>query len=74
MHIYIPQRVLRILAILVLFVAFSGYSFLKADWSPAPTLPPGNNIDAPVNVGTLPQVKNGGLGVNTLAVYGAFTR
>ncbi|OGG58159.1 hypothetical protein A2853_01430 [Candidatus Kaiserbacteria bacterium RIFCSPHIGHO2_01_FULL_55_17] len=32
--------------------------------------PPGGNVAAPINVGTINQVKNGGIGVNALAVFG----
>lgn len=32
--------------------------------------PPDGNVSAPVNVGTSAQIKNGALGVNSLAVYG----
>lgn len=36
----------------------------------APTVaPPGANTDAPLNVGPSPQIKNGALGVNSLAVF-----
>lgn len=38
--------------------------------SPAPTNPPNNNVDAPINVGNIDQVKNGGLGVSSLATFG----
>ena len=31
---------------------------------------PNGNVAAPINVGSIAQVKNGGLGVNTLAVFG----
>jgi hypothetical protein len=70
MHIYIPRHILRIIAVVVLCGLFSGYSFIKAAWNEPIAAPPGSNVDAPLNVGTAPQVKSGGLGVDTLAVYG----
>lgn len=39
-------------------------------WSEPTAAPPGNNVAAPINVGSTDQVKNGGLGVNSLAVFG----
>ena len=39
-------------------------------WTGPTATPPGNNVDAPINVGTTDQVKNGGLGVNALTVFG----
>ena len=39
-------------------------------WSGPTAAPPGNNVAAPINVGSTDQVKNGGLGVNTLTVFG----
>lgn len=32
--------------------------------------PPAGNVDAPINVGTSAQIKQGGLGVNALSVFG----
>lgn len=40
-----------------------------AVWTEPTAAPPGNNTDAPVNVGTLAQLKNGVLGVLGLMVY-----
>src|SRR3989344_389386 len=39
-------------------------------WTGPTATPPNGNIPAPVNVGTSDQVKNAGLGVNYLAVFG----
>ncbi len=39
-------------------------------WTPPPANPPGGNVAAPINVGTENQIKNGGIGVNSLAVFG----
>ncbi len=40
-------------------------------WTGPTTAPPGNNVAAPVNVGTSDQSKNGGLSVNALTVFGS---
>lgn len=39
-------------------------------WTGPTATPPDGNVSAPVNIGATDQVKNGGLGVNSLAVYG----
>ena len=39
-------------------------------WTGPTASPPGQNVSAPLNVGTSDQVKNAGLGVNYLAVFG----
>ena len=50
---------------LILFSALTA-----AAWTGPSSSPPNNNVSAPLNVGTLSQVKNGNIGVNGLAVYG----
>lgn len=39
-------------------------------WTGPTSAPPNGNVDAPLNVGTIDQVKDGGLGINSLAVFG----
>ena len=41
-----------------------------AAWTGPTQAPPDGNVPAPINVGTTGQVKNGGLGVDTLTVFG----
>jgi len=51
---------------LVLSVALTlalGANYLYAAWTPAPANPPGNNVDAPINVGSAEQTKTGDLTV-----------
>ena len=43
---------------------------LVAAWTDPTEAPPNGNVAAPINVGSIAQVKNGGLSVNTLAVFG----
>jgi len=45
-------------------------NYLQAAWSPPLADPPNDNVDAPINIGTNDQVKNGGLSVDALAVFG----
>lgn len=54
------------ISLLTLVLLFLGISLVEA-WSGPTAAPPNNNADAPINVGSTDQVKNGGLGV------GAFT-
>jgi hypothetical protein len=43
---------------------------IASAWTGPTQSPPNGNVAAPINVGTTDQVKNGGLGVNSLAVFG----
>ena len=43
---------------------------IASAWTGPTASPPNGNVAAPINVGTTAQVKNGGLGVNTLTVFG----
>ena len=70
-----PKSTLRLIAVAVLFISFTGYSFIRAYdesiwFPPDPGTPPANNVAAPVNTGTDVQIKNGPLGVDTLSVTG----
>ncbi len=47
-----------------------GVTYAFASWTGPTLTPPNNNVEAPINVGTVDQIKSGGLGVNTLAVFG----
>jgi hypothetical protein len=39
-------------------------------WTGPTSAPPSGNVSAPINVGTTDQIKNAGLGINSLAVFG----
>jgi hypothetical protein len=45
-------------------------SALVTAWSPPTEAPPDGNVAPPINVGNVNQVKNAGLSVNALAVFG----
>lgn len=55
--------------VLVGAVLFTGLTIAIA-WTGPAQAPPNGNISAPINVGTTDQVKNSGLSVNALAVFG----
>jgi hypothetical protein len=50
----------------VFFVAAS----LVLAWTGPTSAPPNGNVSAPINVGTTDQIKNAGLAINALAVFG----
>ena len=47
-----------------------GVTYAYAAWTGPTATPPNNNTNAPINVGAVDQIKNAGLGVNSLAVFG----
>lgn len=47
-----------------------GLNYANAAWSGPTASAPDGNTPAPVNIGILSQIKNGGLGVNALSVFG----
>ncbi len=51
------------------FATLFALTFVSA-WTGPTAAPPGNNVPAPINVGTIDQVKNGGLSVNAFAAFG----
>ncbi len=53
-----------------LFVMLFVVAYGAGSWQAPTATPPGENTDAPVNVGASNQVKIGGLGVGPLAVFG----
>lgn len=58
---------------LILFVAFFALFVVSVigAWTGPTQAPPNGNVPAPVNVGSVSQIKNGSLGVNSLAVFGS---
>jgi len=55
---------------LVIGLILSAAASIVLAWTGPTQTAPNANVAAPVNVGTTLQIKNGALGVNTLAVYG----
>src|SRR3989344_3859726 len=54
----------------LLFIGLLAATALQAWTGPTATAPAGN-VAAPINVGTTDQVKNAGISVNSLAVFGS---
>ena len=65
----IMQNIKSVIIVLVLVV---GVSYASAAWTNPPSTPPNGNVDAPINVGSLLQVKSGSLGLGGLALAGDF--
>ncbi len=61
-------RSLELIAAGLIGATFS--SVIAIAWDGPTQVPPSGNVTAPVNVGTADQVKDGGLSVNSLAVFG----
>ena len=55
--------------ILLALVLTAGISYVYA-WTGPTQAPPEGNVSAPINVGVIDQIKDAGLGVNVLAVFG----
>jgi len=65
------QRIARALELVTAGVVGAVFaSFIAIAWTGPTSAPPNGNVAAPINVGTIDQVKDGGLAVNTLAVFG----
>ena len=60
----------HVVTAIIALVLFGAFVIFAGTWPGPSSAPPGSNVSAPVNVGTTAQVKNGGLSVNTLAVFG----
>lgn len=58
-----------VLAALFFFLGTISIGIAHA-WTEPTAAPPGSNVPAPINIGTDQQIKNGGLGVNALSVFG----
>ena len=63
------QKARYVVALGIPLLALLSFTLVTA-WTGPTAAPPGNNVAAPINVGTTDQVKSGGLGLNSLAVFG----
>ena len=59
-----------VFALLFFILGTVSIGIAHAAWTEPTEAPPNGNVAAPINVGSTAQVKNGGLGVNTLTVFG----
>ncbi len=61
------KNTLTLIPLIICFSLLTGYNFMSAQWSAAPSPAPGNNTPAPINVGPATQAKSGNLMANILA-------
>lgn len=60
----------RIIILTAILTAAMGTSYLYAQWAGPQANPPGQNVDAPLNVGSVSQIKQAGLSLLSLIVNG----
>ena len=67
----IKERIKESVKVAIIALAITlGVTYAFAAWVGPTATPPNNNVDAPINVGAIDQIKDGGLGVDSLAVFG----
>ena len=64
------KTITKIIILAILLTAALGVNYLFAAWTGPAQAPTGGNTSTPVHVGTTDQVKNGGLSVDALSVFG----
>ncbi len=62
-----------LLSLTICLSVLVGYNFMSASWTSAPTNPPSNNAEAPINVSATTQTKAGRLNVQAGASMGVAT-
>ena len=66
LHMRLANLALGFLLGAIVFIAAS----VLLAWTGPTSAPPNGNVSAPINVGATDQIKNAGLGLNSLAVFG----
>ena len=64
------KTITKLLILTIAFTFVLSASYLFAAWTGPIEPPPGGNTPTPIHVGTTNQVKNGGLSLNALSVFG----
>ncbi|MBT3730221.1 tail fiber domain-containing protein [bacterium] len=64
------KTITKTLILAVVLTTALGVNYLFAAWTGPTQTPPAGNTSAPVHVGTTDQVKNGGLSLDALSVFG----
>ncbi|MAZ29913.1 hypothetical protein CL655_01385 [bacterium] len=64
------QSLKTIIPLTIVCSLLVGYQYLGATWTEPGSNPPNDNAEAPINTGATDQVKNAGLSVDALAVFG----
>ncbi len=61
------KNTLTLIPLIICFSLLTGYNFMSAQWSAPTAAAPGDNTEAPVNVGSTTQAKSGSLAANIFA-------
>ena len=61
----------KFLILTIILTAALSVNYLFAAWTGPTQAPPGGNTPTPIHTGSTPQVKDGGLSVTALSVYGS---
>ena len=71
MKLFTKKQIISAIKITVLSaILIVGLNYANAAWSGPTATAPDGNTPAPINIGVLSQIKNGGLGLNALSVFG----
>ena len=65
------KHITKFLILTIILTAALSVNYLFAAWVGPTEAPPGGNTSAPIHVGSTNQVKDGGLSVNALSVFGS---
>ena len=65
------KHITKFLILTIILTAALSVNYLFAAWVGPTQAPPGGNTSAPIHVGSTNQVKDGGLSVNALSVFGS---
>src|SRR3989338_9665794 len=64
------KNLTKFLLLVIAFTFALSINYIFAAWTGPTQAPPGGNAPTPVHIGTSNQVKDGGLGLNALSVFG----
>ena len=70
-NIYMQKTITKFLILTIILTAALSVNYLFAAWVGPTQAPPGGNTSTPVHVGSTNQVKEGGLSVEALSVFGS---
>ena len=65
-----PKSLIKFLILTIILTAALSVNYLFAAWVGPTQAPPGGNASTPIHIGSTNQVKDGGLSVNSLSVFG----
>src|SRR3989338_11225751 len=64
------KNLTKFLLLVIAFTFALSINYIFAAWTGPTQAPPGGNTPTPVHIGTTNQVKDGGLGLNAISVFG----